>query len=150
MIPDNLDHAKALARALRATLAETGEAISHSQALERIAHRAGARDWNTLSAALANAAPAPPRPLGIGAEVTGHYLGQPFSGKVLALTADGAQTWRITLHFAAPVNVSRSALFDVQRQRVSGSIGREGRSEAETSDGQPQLVVDLAPWWTLG
>jgi len=49
----DVTEAKAMARALREGLAETGLEISHSRALELVARQAGARDWNTLSARLA-------------------------------------------------------------------------------------------------
>jgi catechol 2,3-dioxygenase-like lactoylglutathione lyase family enzyme len=41
---------KSMARRLRADLAERGVAVSHSEALELVAHQYGARDWNTLAA----------------------------------------------------------------------------------------------------
>lgn len=49
---------KSMARALRADLARLGLDISHSQALELVAHQLGHRDWNTLAAA-----PSPERPV---------------------------------------------------------------------------------------
>ncbi len=44
--------ARAAARTLRADLAEQQIAISHSSALEMVAHQLGFRDWNTASALL--------------------------------------------------------------------------------------------------
>lgn len=41
---------KSMARRLRADLAEREVAISHSEALEIVAHQYGVRDWNTLAA----------------------------------------------------------------------------------------------------
>jgi catechol 2,3-dioxygenase-like lactoylglutathione lyase family enzyme len=41
---------KQMARRLRADLADRGVTISHSEALELVAHQHGARDWNTLAA----------------------------------------------------------------------------------------------------
>lgn len=46
------DAAKASARTLRADLAAMGTTISHSAALELVAHQLGARDWNTAAAML--------------------------------------------------------------------------------------------------
>ncbi|GAB3835753.1 glyoxalase superfamily protein [Kribbella italica] len=43
--------AKTLARRLRGDLAAAGIEISHSLALELVAHQQGAKDWNTLAAA---------------------------------------------------------------------------------------------------
>jgi hypothetical protein len=44
------ERAKRLAKLLRADLATAGISISHSSALELIAHQHGAKDWNTYSA----------------------------------------------------------------------------------------------------
>ena len=53
MTSTNTDHAKNLAKRLRDDLAASGTEISHSLALELIAHHLAAKDWNVLSAALA-------------------------------------------------------------------------------------------------
>src|SRR5918993_6137324 len=50
------DH-KQQAKRLRASLAERGVEVSHSEALELVALQHGARDWNTLAAAHAEVAP---------------------------------------------------------------------------------------------
>lgn len=50
MSSNAIDRAKQLARLLRTDLAAAGITISHSSALELIAHQHGARDWNTYSA----------------------------------------------------------------------------------------------------
>lgn len=47
-----LDQAKGAARTLRTSLATLDMPITHSQALELIAHQLGYRDWNTAHAAL--------------------------------------------------------------------------------------------------
>lgn len=44
------EEAKQAAHALRASLAAAGIVISHSAALEHVAHTAGHRDWNTMAA----------------------------------------------------------------------------------------------------
>ena len=41
---------KSMARRLRADLAARDVSLSHSEALELVAHQYGARDWNTLAA----------------------------------------------------------------------------------------------------
>ena len=79
-----VDEAKAQAKALRAGLQSQGHAISHAQALELVARQHGARDWNTLHARLSRRN-APPD-LALGDRVRGRYLGQPFTGRVLALS----------------------------------------------------------------
>ena len=40
-----------MAKRLRASLADRGVEVTHSEALELVAHQHGARDWNTLAAA---------------------------------------------------------------------------------------------------
>lgn len=50
-----LNEAKTAAQALRRSLATTDINISHSRALEIVAHQLGLSDWNTASAALAAA-----------------------------------------------------------------------------------------------
>lgn len=57
----NAEHYKKMARRLRTDLSESGVAISHSQALELVAHQHGARDWNTLAASIDKAPAAPLR-----------------------------------------------------------------------------------------
>ncbi|MFI9814346.1 glyoxalase superfamily protein [Saccharothrix variisporea] len=44
------DHAKKLARLLRADLAAAGIEITHGLALELVAHQLGTKDWNVLAA----------------------------------------------------------------------------------------------------
>lgn len=46
------DDAKSAARALRRSLAASGIEISHSRALESVAHQLGYADWNTAAARL--------------------------------------------------------------------------------------------------
>ena len=57
------DH-KQQAKRLRTSLAERGVEVTHSEALELVAHQYGARDWNTLAAA--DAEVSPPRAGGFG------------------------------------------------------------------------------------
>lgn len=128
---------KAQARRLRERLNTEGVEISHGKALEMIAHQHGARDWNTLRASAGN------RLLfNVGDRVSGSYLGQPFSAQVRAVSmlGDGALR-RVTLHFDDPVDVVRFDSFSAYRQRVSGTVGWDGRSAARTSDGAPQLAI---------
>ena len=53
------DEAKQAARGLRASLAAAGVVVSHSAALEHVAHASGHRDWNTMAAQLGH----PTRPI---------------------------------------------------------------------------------------
>lgn len=133
-----IDEAKAQATALRAALQAQGNAISHSQALELVARQHGARDWNTLHARLAQRN-APPE-LGMGDRVSGRYLGQAFTGRVIGLS--GPLTHRhIEIRFDHPVDVVRFESFSNLRTRVRSVIDENGRSHRRTSDGEPQLIV---------
>lgn len=134
---------KTQARRLRGQLAETGTDISHGQALDLVARQHGARDWNTLRALAVKSASTPP--LGVGDRVQGRYLGQPFTGHVHGLSQTARAPFRrITLHFDTPVDVVRFDSFSAFRQRVSGTIGRDGVSPQKTSNGEPQLIVSPA------
>ena len=130
---------KAQAKRLRARLHDSGTNISHSEALELIAHQNGARDWNTLRASAGNMPPLPK----VGERVTGRYLGQPFAGVVRGITQMSASDqYRITLHFDEPVDVVTFDSFSSFRQRVSTLINCDGLSPRKTSDGLVQLNVD--------
>src|SRR3990170_3891468 len=48
--PDPKAPFKDQAKRLRTSLADRGIAVTHSDALELVAHQHGARDWNTLAA----------------------------------------------------------------------------------------------------
>ncbi|MFW2541450.1 glyoxalase superfamily protein [Primorskyibacter sp. 2E107] len=132
-----ITEAKAQARALRAALAAQGTAVSHGQALELVARQAGARDWNTLHARLSRAEP---RALRLEDRVRGFYLGQPFSGRIVALSKTG-QNRHVSIAFDEAVDTVRFASFSNLRRRVQGVIGPDGRSLRKTSDGVPQLIV---------
>ncbi|MGE4325779.1 MAG: glyoxalase superfamily protein [Pseudodonghicola sp.] len=137
---------KARAKSLRAKLAAQGTEISHSQALELVAHQEGARDWNTLRALASRPArDTNARPLAVGDRVTGRYLGQPFTGRVHGLShSPYSPHMRITLHFDTPVDVVRFDSFSAFRQRVTATIDENGHSPQKTSDGVPQLIVGPA------
>ena len=128
---------KAQAKRLRARLQTQGAPVTHSEALELLAHQHGLRDWNTLRAMADNR-----MHLRVGDRVSGQYLGQPFTAEVRGMTklGDGEQR-RVTLQFDAPVDVVRFDSFSSFRQRVTGEIGWDGRSTRRTSDGESQLVV---------
>lgn len=137
----SLDELKYSARELRRDLAAAGSVISHSEALERIAHDLGFRDWNTLSAAARK--PRQESPVAKGDRVTGYYLGQRFAATVLdshALEMHGR--YRVTFHFDEPVDVVTFESFSSFRQRVSCTLIPDGQTPQRTSNGAPQLVVD--------
>lgn len=132
-----VEELKAQAKRLREKLRQTGISLSHSEALEMVAHQHGVRDWNTLHAMAGNR-----MRLRVGDRVEGLYLGQPFTAEIRGMTklGDGAHR-RVTLQFDKPVDVVRFDSFSSFRQRVTGEIGWDGRSPRQTSDGEPQLVV---------
>lgn len=132
--------AKARARELRAACAQRGESLSHSHALEAVAHELGYRDWNTASARLSNQ---PEVPLQVGERVSGRYLKQPFAGRVHAVRElAGGMGYEVTLHFDEPVDVVEFESFSGLRQRVSAMIDENGISWSKTSDGVPHLIVE--------
>jgi hypothetical protein len=71
--------AKAEAKRLRAELRVNATELSHSESLERLAHRHGFRDWNGLSAAIAAQSSKGFTP---GGRVQGRYLSQPFTATI--------------------------------------------------------------------
>ncbi len=135
-----LDAAKALAIALRASLKAEGREISHSQALELIAQSHGKKDWNTLHAAIGNA---PPAPVDLGQRVRGHFLAQPFTGKVTGIKQLSVDRFEVVLTFDQPVDVVVFDSFSNLRTRVTKVVGPDGRSFEKTSNGVPHLVIDL-------
>lgn len=136
-----LSDAKAQAKALRAALAARGQAISHAQALELVAQQHGARDWNTLHARLEQRN-APPD-LGLGDRVRGLYLGQAFTGQIVALAGAGDHR-QIEIRLDQPIDTVRFESFSNLRRQIRGTIDGAGRSPRKTSDGAPQLIVEKA------
>lgn len=132
--------AKAEARRLRAALAAEGVAISHGQALERVARAQGFRDWNALHAAIARRPPAGFVP---GGRVRGHYLGQPFEATVLRAARLRPGWYRLELALDRPVDVVTFASFSNLRRRVRGTVGPAGTSRERTADGRPHLEIEL-------
>lgn len=136
----NRDQAKARAREIRAELALAGTPISHSEALERVAHELGYRDWNTASARLSNE---PEVPLQVGDQVAGSYLKKPFTGRVLSVREmAGGTAFEITLDFDEPVDVVEFDSFSAFRKRINATVSSGGVSFSKTSDGVPHLVVE--------
>lgn len=137
-----IDSMKTQARRLRDTLARSGENISHSRSLELVARQHGYRDWNTLHASLGNRPAGPP--VTLGSKATGRYLGRPFTAKVLGVHSQLApDRWRIDLQFETPVDVSAFDSFSVWRHRVFATVNADGATTEKTSNGVPQLLLDL-------
>lgn len=128
------------AKRLRASLAENGETVGHSHALELVARQHGYRDWNTAHAALGNRPSGPP--VELGGKARGRYLGQPFTAKVIGIQSQLAPgRWRVELQFDEPVDVVTFDSFSAFRQRVNVMVDDTGVSPAKTSDGEPHMVI---------
>lgn len=135
----SIEDLKSQAKALRRALEAQGRAVTHSEALELIAHQLGCRDWNTLYARAGNQ---PDIPFAVGQRVKGSYLGQPFTGEVIALAAfDGRSRFEIEVRLDTAVDVIRFAGLSNFRRRVRATIDRSGTSAARTSDGAPHLSL---------
>lgn len=144
---NSIEELKTEARRLRDSLAHSGAPVTHSRSLELVARQKGYRDWNTLHAAIGLAIgsnrPEGP-PVEIGQTVRGTYLGQSFSAEVLGVQAQvHSGRWRITLDLEEPVDVVTFESFSSFRRRISATIGPDGKTLEKTSNGQPQLVLDL-------
>jgi hypothetical protein len=134
-----LDALKAQAKRLRRSLEAEGNFIAHSEALELVAHQFGYRDWNTLHAACGNR---PASPLALDAHVSGRYLGQAFTGKVIGLARLGDGTrYRVTLDLDEAVDVVTFGSFSAWRKRINAIVDRNGISAARTSNGRPHLTI---------
>ena len=140
--PLSRDALKAQAKRLRKALEAEGNFISHGEALELLAHQLGYRDWNTLSAKAGNR---PDTPLAVGGRVSGRYLGQAFEADIIGLQrlAGGAGGWRVSLDLDEAVDVVKFDGFSNMRRRINGTVSRDGRSVAQTSDGTPHLQLSL-------
>lgn len=139
----SIEELKVQARRLRQAMAERGDDMSHSAALELIAKQHGLRDWNTLSALAAKPNDGPDAPFAVGAAVRGRYLNQAFTGKILALSAKSGGLYKITIHFDEPVDVVAFESFSAFRQRINAQVDADGISPRKTSNGVPHLVLDI-------
>jgi len=131
-----IEEAKAQAKCLRSALAADDMVLSHAQSLELVASQNGARDWNTLSARLARAAPAP---FHVHQRVQGRYLGQAFKGEIKALSSAGSHC-SVSVRFDEPVDTVTFGSFSNMRQTVRSTVGIDGTSVRRTSDGTPHLT----------
>lgn len=136
----SLDGLKQQAKRLRAGLDEDGDFLTHSESLELIAKQYGFRDWNTLHAAVGNRPPV--KRFQLGSRVQGRYLGQAFTGEIIAIRSMPPDHLRIVLQFDEPVDVVTFESFSAYRSRVSAVIDSEGLTAEKTSDGAPQLTME--------
>lgn len=132
--------AKTEARKLRDVAKQAGTPISHAEALEKVAHALGFRDWNTASARLSNQ---PELVFQVGDQIAGRYLKQPFEGRVVGVRAlSGDVGYELTIHFDTPVDVVTWDSFSAHRQRVTAMVSPEGVSWTKTSDGVPHMIIE--------
>ena len=133
---------KEQAKRLRASLDASGHRIGHSEALETVARQHGFRDWNTLSAKARSQRTDPP--VQLGERVSGHYLGQRFTGRVIGISSlAAADRYRVTIRFDDPVDVVTFDSFSSFRHRVQTVIDGTGTAPQRTSNGLPHLQLDL-------
>lgn len=140
MTQPSLETLKAQAKALRQALDAKGTAVSHAQALELIAKQHGARDWNTLHARLRHRNT--PEGLALGAKVTGHYLGQAYTGEIVSLSGPAGRR-HVEIALDQPVDTVQFDSFSNWRHRIRGTLNEDGRSARRTSNGTPHLTVDM-------
>lgn len=134
-----LEQAKSLAKTLRRHLAETGEAIAHGEALERVAKTHGFKDWNTFHAALRDRLPEEWTP---GRKVSGTYLSRPFTATIKRAAPTRPGWVRLTLDLDVAVDVVTSERFSNLRKRISCTIGPKRTTKECTSDGAPHMILD--------
>ena len=138
----SLDDLKQQARRLRDTLGRQGAVVNHAKSLELIAGQHGFRDWNTLMAAIGNRPPL--RSYSIGEQVAGHYLGQPFTGRIVAVQAltSARGRYRVSFDFDEPVDVITFDSWSAYRKRVTCTLDEAGRTVEKTSNGLPHMVLN--------
>jgi len=138
----SLEDLKDQARRLREALARQGTTINHAKSLELLAGQHGFRDWNTLHAHIGNRPPAR-KALALGDRVSGHYLGQAFTGTIIAIqtltSAHGLQ--RVSFDFDDAVDVITFESWSAFRKRVTCTLGEDGRTIEKTSNGEPHMVL---------
>ena len=133
---------KEQAKRLRSNLAEVDTIVSHSKSLELIAYQLGFKDWNTLHSAISK------QPIlnliTVGEFLNGRYLGQPFEAEVLGVKSmAGASRFRLTLNLVEPIDVVNFESFSSMRKQISCTIDRHGISAERTSNGEPQMILEL-------
>ncbi|SDU28450.1 glyoxalase superfamily protein [Stappia sp. ES.058] len=138
-LPTRLE-AKAQARRLRAGLGERGIRIGHAQALERVAHDHGFRDWNALHAAIDDR---PPANWTRGGRVSGTYLLQSFTARVVDAEPLRSGWVRMVLDLDDPVDVVSFDGFSNLRRRIRGLVGPRGHSRERTSTGNAHLRIEI-------
>ncbi|MEM8749173.1 MAG: glyoxalase superfamily protein [Pseudomonadota bacterium] len=145
-LPD-VDDLKRQAKRLRSHLDGQGQTMTHSASLEAIAHQYGFRDWNTLSAAARRSQVARTglRDMSgdyqIGAWMRGAYMGQDFTGEIIAAQMLNSGQFRLTIRFDKPVDVVEFESFSAFRKQVTCVMNASGVSVKKRSDGVPHMAL---------
>lgn len=132
---------KAHAKRLRSTLQDAGTLVSHSKALEMLAHQYGFKDWNGFRTKLPTSEFTVPNGYHIGDRVQGRYLGQSFQAKIHSVEKIGTEYTRLVLDFDKAVDVVTFDSFSSFRKRIQCVIGTQGCTPQKTSNGEPQLCL---------
>jgi len=137
---------KTQAKRLRTQLDTPDAPVTHARALELLARQYGYADWNTLCAVSRRCeqeqARNAQRPLQVGDEIAGTYLGHRFTGQVIGLRAMTGGHTRLTVHFDEPVDVVSFESFSAFRQRVSCTLDEDLVAPAKLSDGTPHMRIE--------
>ena len=128
--------AKNEARLLRLEMAQRGEEVSHSEALETVAKRYGFKDWNGFCAATG---PSDIEHWQVGNWVEGTYLSQAFRARISALSTVDECWTNLTLELEQAVDVVKFEGFMNKRKKLKAIIGPKGYSKEKTSDGNPHF-----------
>ncbi len=136
----SLPSAKAQAKKLRLTLAAAGTQIGHASALEQVAQHYGFRDWNAMSAAIAQRNHTP---WTVGEPVKGRYLSKTFHGVVRSIEPRAPDWYHLEIELDDAIDVVSFDGFSNHRTRVRGTVGPKGFSRECTSDGTPHLEIAL-------
>lgn len=136
---NTVNEAKKQAKALRNALAEKNMQISHSQALELLAQQQGERDWNTLCAGLQKNQSLPFK---LGDTVTGRYMGQTFSGKLVSMAQKGIY-FHVAIQLEKPIDTVTFDSFSNLRRNIRGTVNHNGVSLSHNSAGLPHLEIEM-------
>ncbi len=137
----SIDIVKQQAKTLRKHLADTPQALTHSQSLEIIAKQKGFKDWNTLHAYIGNQ---PIAKFAVGQRVSGVYLGQNFTGQLLKVGKIAeSKRYGITVKFDEAVDVITFKGMSNWRKQVNIIVNQSGETTEKTSNNQPHMILEV-------
>ena len=132
--------AKGQAKRLRTKMTKNGNTIGHAKSLELISHQHGFSNWNALLAAIGNEPPLPWKP---NDRVSGSYLLQAFTGKIVSIAAHQPGWFKLQIHLDEAVDVVTYSQFSNFRTHIRGVVGPKGHSLERTSNGHAHLQIDI-------